>query len=60
MIRNVGANKFLTFPDDPVDGRQVICAGEDPSNTRKWDVKIGHEGVNVKDERPSIRWVLVT
>ena len=55
VIKNCGLGKYLTFPDDANDGKQVIAAGEDPNNTRLWDVKVGHEGVNVKDERESIR-----
>jgi hypothetical protein len=50
-IKNVGGNKYLTFPDDANDGKQVICS----DGPREWEVRVGHEGVNHKDERESIR-----
>ncbi|KAB5590951.1 hypothetical protein CTheo_5614 [Ceratobasidium theobromae] len=50
-IRNVGTGKWLTFPDDANDGKQVI--GHD--GPRPWEVRVGHEGVNVKDPEESIR-----
>ncbi|KAG8703578.1 hypothetical protein FRC09_004079 [Ceratobasidium sp. 395] len=50
-IRNVGENKYLTFPDDSNDGKQVIAT----DGPREWEVRVGHEGVNHKDERESIR-----
>ncbi|CAE6437610.1 unnamed protein product, partial [Rhizoctonia solani] len=50
-IRNVGYGKFVTFPDDANDGKQVIAT----DGPREWEVRTGYEGVNVKDERESIR-----
>ncbi|QRV86910.1 ricin-type beta-trefoil lectin domain protein [Ceratobasidium sp. AG-Ba] len=50
-IRNVQYGKYITFPDDDNDGKQII-ATEGP---REWQVTVGHEGVNVKDPEPSIR-----
>ncbi|KAF8725139.1 Ricin-type beta-trefoil, partial [Rhizoctonia solani] len=50
-IRNVGYGKFITFPDDANDGKQVIAT----DGPREWEVRVGHEGVNQKDERESIR-----
>ncbi|KAF8602821.1 carbohydrate-binding module family 13 protein [Ceratobasidium sp. AG-I] len=50
-IKNVGLGKYLTFPDDAVDGKQVIAT----DGPRPWEVRVGHEGVNVKDERESLR-----
>ncbi|CAE6381329.1 unnamed protein product [Rhizoctonia solani] len=50
-IRNVGLGKFITFPDDANDGKQVIAT----DGPREWEVRVGHEGVNQKDERESIR-----
>ncbi|QRW26733.1 hypothetical protein RhiXN_01328 [Rhizoctonia solani] len=39
------------FPDDANDGKQVIAT----DGPREWEVRVGHEGVNQKDERESIR-----
>lgn len=50
-IKNVGLGKYLTFPDDSNDGKQVIAT----DGPREWEVRVGHEGVNQKDERESIR-----
>ncbi|KAG8704101.1 hypothetical protein FRC08_002445 [Ceratobasidium sp. 394] len=50
-IRNVGLNKYLTFPDDANDGKQVIAT----DGPREWEVRVGHEGVNQKDPQESIR-----
>ncbi|KAF8602820.1 ricin B-like lectin [Ceratobasidium sp. AG-I] len=47
-LRNVGLNKYLTFPDEANDGKQVIAT----DGPREWEVRVGHEG---DDERESIR-----
>ncbi|QRW00932.1 ricin-type beta-trefoil lectin domain protein [Ceratobasidium sp. AG-Ba] len=43
--------KFEQAGDGANDGKQVI--GHD--GPRPWEVRVGHEGVNVKDEQESIR-----
>jgi hypothetical protein len=50
-IRNVGLGKYLTFPDEACDGKQVIAT----NGPRPWEVRVGHEGVNTKDPRESLR-----
>ncbi|CAE6435564.1 unnamed protein product [Rhizoctonia solani] len=50
-IKNVKYSKYITFPDEPEDGKQVIAT----DGPREWEVRVGHEGVNVDDEAESIR-----
>ncbi|CAE6506768.1 unnamed protein product [Rhizoctonia solani] len=50
-IRNGSGEAYITFPDDANDGKQVIVT----NGPRPWEVRIGHEGHNDRDEQPSIR-----
>ncbi|KAG9086001.1 hypothetical protein FS749_003979 [Ceratobasidium sp. UAMH 11750] len=50
-IKNFGLGKYLTFPDEADDGKQVIAT----DGPREWEVRVGHEGAHQKDERESIR-----
>lgn len=50
-IKNVGFGKYLTFPDEPNDGKQVIAT----DGPRPWEVRVGREGQNQEDSRDSIR-----
>ncbi|CAE7127000.1 unnamed protein product [Rhizoctonia solani] len=50
-IRNAQQGKYITFPDEPNDGKQVIAT----DGPREWEVRLGHEGVNDKDEQVSVR-----
>ncbi|KAJ1309361.1 hypothetical protein OPQ81_006140 [Rhizoctonia solani] len=51
FIKNASGDRFITFPDDANDGKQVIVT----DGPRPWEVRVGHEGINEKDENPSIR-----
>ncbi|KAG8679863.1 hypothetical protein FRC11_003205 [Ceratobasidium sp. 423] len=50
-IKNRGLGKYITFPDDPNDGKQVIAT----DGPREWEVRVGHEGERAVDGRESIR-----
>ncbi|KAG8735425.1 hypothetical protein FRC11_003279, partial [Ceratobasidium sp. 423] len=50
-IKNVGLGKYLTFPGDANNGKQVIAT----DGPREWEVRQGFEGVNEKDQLKSIR-----
>lgn len=50
-IQNVKYGKYLTFPDEPNDGKQVIAT----DGPREWEVRVGREGENQKDQHESIR-----
>ncbi|KAL5636319.1 hypothetical protein ACGC1H_004956 [Rhizoctonia solani] len=49
-IKNFTANKYITFPDEPNDGKQVIAT----DGPREWEVRVGREDDD-DSEPPSIR-----
>ncbi|CUA69730.1 hypothetical protein RSOLAG22IIIB_08651 [Rhizoctonia solani] len=51
-IQNAGLHKYLTFPDEPNDGKQVIAT----DGPREWEVRVGQEGHDDREAgRDSIR-----
>ncbi|CAE6449969.1 unnamed protein product [Rhizoctonia solani] len=51
-IKNAVQDKYITFPDEPNDGKQVIAT----DGPREWEVRVGEEGHDDREnERKSIR-----